>query len=235
MIYRQNPAGARFLCLIWPECFGKKTHTPHWTPMIFEDYVNARSISVCGNRLFTGRAWLESLFMLRIYALWIVLIVSQAICLAQDSAGEASKRTWSRSHIGEYLPDGKDTRLEFGFISQESEHLLCSFVLARQREQKQLIILGQQTKAGTFTPNVSLEVSDQEDGNWKRIVSSFSEKDNVMLKGEPHVELLSTQVEMDAFQPYIGKFKFGRVVLQTGESDVFPMAWLTEDGGDSGP
>ena len=134
----------------------------------------------------------------------------------------------------ELAPDGKDTRLEFDGVSQGREHLMGEFVLERRIEGTvpQLAIQGHFNKMGEFTPNVSLEVSDRGDGNWKPIESSFSDKVDVTLTGAPHIDKLFMRIQLDAFQPYIGKFKFCRVALQTGESDVFPMAWLTEKGED---
>jgi hypothetical protein len=92
------------------------------------------------------------------------------------------------------------------------------------------VVKGHFNKRGEFSANVSLEVSDQEDGNWKIIESSVSDRVDVTLTGAQHIDALSIYVQLDAFQPYIGKSKFGRVVLQTGESEVFPMVWLTEKG-----
>ncbi len=160
----------------------------------------------------------------------IVLIISQLVCSAEDNRREDSRQTWYRSRIAEVEPDGKDRRLEVMSFNQESEHLICSFLLIQQREGAELLIDGHLNKSGEFTANVSLEVSDQEDGPWKQIDSSFSEKIDVKLIAASHVKNLVTQIKLDAIQPYIGKFKFCRVVLQTGESDVIPMVWLTEKG-----
>ena len=162
--------------------------------------------------------------------LLVGLIASQMLCLAQDKPDQKEKRIWGYSYHGHPVPDGKNTRLNFGGASQGPEHLLGQYSLTRQRDGTQLAIQGHLNKSGEFTANVSLEVSDQEDGNWKTIESSFSDRVDVTLTAAPHVERLFLCIQLDAFQPYIGKFKFCRVALQTGESDVIPMAWLTEDG-----
>jgi hypothetical protein len=167
---------------------------------------------------------------MKTFAILVLLSASQFLCSAQDNPGENPKRTWYRSHIAEVRPDGKDTRLEFMSVSQDAEHLTCSFLVIRQREGAELAIQGRLDKFGDFTASVSLEVGNEEDGKWKQIESSFSEKIDVRLIAAPHLGHLVTRIQMDAFQPYIGKFRFGRVTLQTGESDVFPMVWLTEKG-----
>ena len=165
--------------------------------------------------------------------LLIGVIASQTICLAEeDKSDQNEKRTWGRSYSLHSLPDGKDTRLEVLSIDQDPDHLLGGFVLSRQRKEtvRQLVIKGHLKKGEDFTPNVSLEVSDQEDQNWKTIESSFSDKVDLTLIAAPHIDKLFVDVQLDAFQPYIGKLKFGRVVLQTGESAVIPLVWLTEAG-----
>jgi hypothetical protein len=167
---------------------------------------------------------------MKTFILSITAMTGALLSLAQEIPREVSSRTWYHSRIGEVRPDGKDTRLEFMSVSQDDEHLIGSFLVVRQREGAELVIQGRLNKSGEFTANVSLEVSDQEDGKWKQIESSFSEKSDVRLIAAPHFGHLLTRIQMDAFQPYIGKFRFGRVTLQSGESDIFPMVWLTEKG-----
>ncbi|MFZ1220284.1 MAG: hypothetical protein WAO00_13395, partial [Chthoniobacterales bacterium] len=115
---------------------------------------------------------------------------------------------------------------------QEPDHLICTFLVKRKEFGAPLVIEGHLNKYGEFAANVSLEVGDQENGNWKQIESSFSKEPDLKLSVAPHLPNLLTRVQVDALQPYIGKFKFCRVVLQTGESEVVPMEWLTEKGGD---
>ena len=169
--------------------------------------------------------------MIKTRILLLGLIASQVFCLAEDNPVEKEKRTWGASRIGELAWDGKDRQLDFFDIRQGPDHLLGAFCLERRSAGAvpQLVIQGQ-LKRGEFIPNFSLAVSDQKDGKWKTIESSFSDKVEVTLTGAPHVDKLIIRIQLDAFQPYIGKFKFCLVTLQTGESDVFPMAWLTEDG-----
>lgn len=172
---------------------------------------------------------------MKTHILLVALLVGKMTCFGEDPPNRNEKRIWGRSLIGEAIPDGKDKRLDLFDISQSPEHLLGGLVLIRQvkRTTPQLVIQGHLNKMGEFTPNVCLDVSDREDGNWKTIHSSFSDKVDLTLTGAPHIDKLYIRIQLDAFQPYIGRFKYCRVVLQTGESDVFPMAWLTEDGGES--
>jgi hypothetical protein len=162
--------------------------------------------------------------------LLVGLMVTQMLW-AEDKPSQDEKRIWGRSIITESLGD-KNPRLELGDISQGPKHLVGMFDLIRNSKETvpQLVVKGHSNKRGEFTANVSLEVSDQKDANWKIIESSVSERVDLTLTGAGHIDTLFIYVQLDAFQPYIGKFKFCRVVLQTGESEVFPMVWLTEKG-----
>ena len=165
---------------------------------------------------------------MKTHIFFIALIVGHIVCLAQDTPVTTEKRTWGATH---WITRLKFQPFEVQDISQGPEHLVCSCVLTRgQKEGPPLVIQGHLNKIGEFTPNVSLAVSDRKDGNWKIIESSLADKVDVTLTGAPHIDHLFMRIQLDAFEPYIGKFKFCQVTLQTGETDVFPMAWLTEKG-----
>jgi hypothetical protein len=158
---------------------------------------------------------------------FIGLIVAQIACFAQDSPVTEEKRVWGATH---FRTTEKFQPFEIDDISQGPEHLVGSGALTREQKNSPLMIQGHLNKIGEFTPNVSLAVSDRKDGNWKVIESPFSDKVDVTLTAASHVNTLYLRIQFDAFQPYIAKFKFCQVTLQTGEVDVFPMAWLTEKG-----
>jgi len=162
------------------------------------------------------------------HVLFIALIVCQFACLAQDNPVTTEKRTWEATH---FITRLKFQPFEVQDISQGPEHLVASCVLTREKkESPPLVIQGHLDKIGEFTPNVSLAVGDREDGNWKMIESSLVDKVDVTLTGASHIDHLYIRIQLDALQPYIGKFKFCRIMLQTGETDVIPMGWLTEKG-----
>jgi hypothetical protein len=169
--------------------------------------------------------------LMKIHIILIALIVGQMTCFAQDNPVTKEKRIWGATHFRTVMGDNKDRTLELDDISQGPEHLIGSGTLIRRKkESPELVIQGHLNKIGEFTPNVSLAVSDRENGNWKIIESPFADKVDVTLTGASHIDQLFIRIQLDAFQPYIGKFRFCRVTLQAGESDVFPMAWLTEKG-----
>jgi hypothetical protein len=155
-----------------------------------------------------------------------MLIASSMISFAGDTPVTGEKRVWGATH---FRTREKFQPFEIDDISQRSDHLVGSGVLSCENKGVgQLAIQGHLNEVGEFTPNVSLAVSDRDDGNWKIVESSFSDKVDVTLTAAPHVNQLYLRIQFDAFQPYIRKFKFCRVTLQSGEADVFPMEWLLD-------
>jgi hypothetical protein len=162
----------------------------------------------------------------RIFSICLILV--ETACFAQDKAVTGEKPVWAVTH---FRTTQKFQPFEIDDISQGPEHLVGSGTLSRENKGiGQLAIQGHLNKLGELVANVSLAVSDREDGNWKVIESSLSDKVDATLTAAPHVNQLYLRIHFDAFQPYIGKFKFCQVRLQTGETDVFPMTWLTEKG-----
>jgi hypothetical protein len=166
--------------------------------------------------------------------LLLVMLGGQITCFAQSVPCEDGKRLWGRSIIGEAIPDGKDRRLELTDISQESVHLVGMFALSQQGNASApspLLIQGRLDRAGLFTANVALEVRNEETEEWKSIQTSLTNKIEATLTAAPGIPSICILVQLDAFQPYIGKYRFGRLTLQTGETTLFSLLLLTEDRG----
>lgn len=106
---------------------------------------------------------------LKIQILFVGLVVGQMVCFGQDKLNAHTKRMWGASYHITVMGDNKITRLEGLLVSQGREHLFGGLVLVRQVGKTQLEIKGHLSKLGEFEPNVSLDVSDREDGSWKAI------------------------------------------------------------------
>ena len=164
------------------------------------------------------------------------LVLSQMICSAGDKPVQNKEHRWNANYSRDVAPRASnDPRLALEDVRQGDGHLVGVFALARPREATvaQLMIQGRLSKSGDFTPNVTLEVSHQQNGNWTTVESSAANAVDLTLTGAPDVEALYVPVQLDVLQPYIGKLKFCRVTLSTGDSAVFPMARLTEEGGEA--
>lgn len=162
--------------------------------------------------------------------LFVLLLItaSQITSVAQNSP-VGNRRTWGRSIVGDRIPDGKSKHLELLDITQESAHLVGLFALSRDGDATMppLAVQGHLDRAGIFTANVALDVSNEMGGGWKSIESSLSEKVEARLTVAPETSSVSILVQLDAFQPYIEKYRFARVALQTGESTTFSLSILS--------
>jgi hypothetical protein len=80
---------------------------------------------------------------------------------------------------------------------------------------------GQETPSGEFYPDLLYEISNG-DGDWETLVApSASIGKRITTIVEPRTKSRPLKVNLDMFLPFIGKVKYGRVVLQTIESAVF--------------
>jgi hypothetical protein len=86
-------------------------------------------------------------------------------------------------------------------------------------------IEGIETSDGDFYPQVSFQVADNEQGSqWKTIEASISRPGkSTKLTVAPKSASKALKVDLDVFRPYIGKGKYGRLLLKTGESAVFQI------------
>lgn len=167
---------------------------------------------------------------LRILA--VILLVTAVSSFAQVRRDDNSKQLWGRSVISERIPDKKSRHLELQDITQEAVHLVGLLALSKDSSGGAgLVVEGHLDKAGTFVANASLEVSNDETKNWESIESSLSNTIELTLTASRKVSSVGIPVRLDAFEPYIGKYRFGRVVLQTGEAAVFSLLELTENRG----
>jgi hypothetical protein len=88
-------------------------------------------------------------------------------------------------------------------------------------------IQNKNTESWDFHPYATLEVSDDKNGGWKAVGSSPSREGrtlsvsmapNSIWQQSPGSENRACYVELDAWKPLIGKIRYGRVVLQNGET-----------------
>jgi hypothetical protein len=163
----------------------------------------------------------------------ISLILAAVVLLSELSCAQDSPKTWSSGLFweGKAGKDGK--RLELMKVDQDEVHLSGTLslyqVLSPGQKGSPLVIYGHQGFDGLFAPNVSLQVRNGE-GEWQTVESSFAEPPTATLTIAPGAELIGVRLVLDAFHPLIGKFRFGRITLQTGESMQFPLSILLGPG-----
>lgn len=163
---------------------------------------------------------------------WIALLFVAAAFPAIKSSKADGQKWWTRSIISEPAPHQAGRRLELQGVTNDGDRLIGELSLLQSRNGTSLDALtieGHLDRTGQFTPNVSLEVSNDQRGTWKVIESSLSDKAEAKLIVAPQVSAVSVIVSLTAFRPYTPTYRYGRITLQTGEATVFGLRSFAED------
>ena len=171
----------------------------------------------------------------------LVLITAVATVAPYVGAGGArheepipSHDVWSHSYQLTPGPLSGDSYCGLNLLSvnQDPTLLWARMVLERRvpGSTSDLVLVGHLKKDGAFAANVDVAVSEHEDSGWKSVYSSLKEPPDVRLIAAPHIENLFFEVPLDAAKEFLTAAKFCRVRLQTGETFVFPIVWLTPTG-----
>lgn len=94
-----------------------------------------------------------------------------------------------------------------------------------------LALEGSETSDGDFYPIVTNQVANDKNGEWKTLKRSVphGKTATLMLEAKSVSKLMT--VDLDSFVPMIGKFKYGRLVLNNGESAIFLLDYLLPPNG----
>lgn len=161
----------------------------------------------------------------------LVVILSCLIATGAVSAGG-----WSRdlTSLGTQPADQYVFKpFELVLVSEEEDHLygLCVFVNAKPALAA---IDGTETLDGEFYPFVALQVANAEHGEWCTVDSASNPGKISTLSVEAKRPSKSLRVNLDGFRPMIGKFKYGKIALKSGESAVFELEKLLPPKEDDG-
>ena len=148
--------------------------------------------------------------------------------ILSPSSQTAHANGWTRSlPIGEV---GVNERKGFeplvlGVWSGDDEHHVHGLCTYYNITSALFTIEGIETSDGDFYPQVLSQVSDKkEGGHWKTIKESISRSGKpTKLAVEPQSPSKTLKVDLDAFLPFVGQRKYGRLLLKTGESAVFQI------------
>jgi hypothetical protein len=165
--------------------------------------------------------------LLGMKALFLVLLLG-IIGIAQAE----NQSLWSRGVSGQSL-DKNDPAFRFvlTFVRQEPSHLLgiCAYenYSVRGSSPRVAIIEGIKTADGVFWPDLKLEVSNELSGIWTEVGKSATNGQRVAIRVKPKNINMGLTANLDRFQPLIGKYKFGKLTLKTGEAAVFELSLLS--------
>jgi hypothetical protein len=156
--------------------------------------------------------------------LWVMLscLPLAAVVQAEDVPLWTRGFTWHRA-----AGFGIDDRFSLRVVRQEKARLIGECIYASYVDKKQspvsVTIGGRKDADGVFWPDVISQVKNEATGTWETLSEPLSHGRPASITvgpGEFHQDLM---VSLDVFKPMIGKYKFGRVVLKTGEAAVFEL------------
>jgi hypothetical protein len=85
---------------------------------------------------------------------------------------------------------------------------------------------GTETSDGDFYPSVTNQVGNDKNGHWKTVRRPTVDGKARTLAVPVKTSSKLLTVDLDAFVPMIGKFKYGRLLLENGESAIFELNYL---------
>lgn len=161
-----------------------------------------------------------------------IITVSVAIqALWTSASGDCQKpiSNWGTAILGTRVEPVNGPQVDVWFISEESGKLVGSCMLANMPsgnyKPRKLVIEGEWHK-GAFWATTILQVSDLAKGPWRTISTQSNKPAPVKVAVEPDSILSDFKVNLEQFRGYIGKFKVGRVVLNSGDAGVFELSDL---------
>ncbi|HYJ05474.1 MAG TPA: hypothetical protein VEX43_10090 [Chthoniobacterales bacterium] len=114
-----------------------------------------------------------------------------------------------------------------GIGSAEGNHLVGEFRFFNYKEGDKspptVTIKGSRKSDGTFWPQVEAQVANEIDSQWRTIGNppTPGEITSLIIASKPAKE--EFYVDLDIFRPMIGKVKYGKVILETGDSAIFEI------------
>jgi len=117
-------------------------------------------------------------------------------------------------------------------ISEESGHLIATASYGDYRKEKEShlpsLIKGVQTQGCTFWPEVKMQVSNNIQGEWKDVQPTNEQGEPATVTIEQRSPNVWLHLNLDAFHPLIGKFKYGKVILTNEQYAIFEVDNLLE-------
>jgi len=160
---------------------------------------------------------------------WTAISCFVCICITVPDIGAETKRPWSSVIAGHPLPSNQGvSRFVLLEITQDTLHLVgrCVYdnAVIENSTPKTITIDGFDT-GKAFWPDVLSQVGNNT-SKWETIAHLPSHSHHQTVTVLPGNAKFDLKVNLDIFQPLIGKYTFGRVVLKTGDAAVFELKEL---------
>jgi hypothetical protein len=156
-----------------------------------------------------------------------VMAATVGLLSTDQAAGQSS---WFRVLNADRLVREPRANLAVGMTEYEKGELSAVCWFRHPIGRKPIILHGAHRSDGMFSPWVDFEVATEGTTKWRKIPASVERSGNERITVGPSNRLLKLWVDMSPFQKSIGKFRFGRIVLETGDKarlqldDLLPTA-----------
>jgi hypothetical protein len=162
-----------------------------------------------------------------------VLPVMLCLCAALPVVSAKGDHFWTRALPGPVLPEPSkryDPSFRF-FLDLIRETLIAEGSYynysVKTQSPRTVIIDGVKTSDGTFWPTVKSLVTNDRSGTWLTIAEAPpAAGKHCTLKVEIEATTDNLSINLKGFEPFIAKYKFGKVTLTTGDSVVFSLSDL---------
>jgi hypothetical protein len=118
-----------------------------------------------------------------------------------------------------------------GIECEDGTHVVGEFVYIYRKEgdanTPPLTINGSRKPDGTFWPKVAAYTSNEINSQWTTIGEPLTPGESISLVVTSKEEKQQFYVDLDVFRPMIGKMKYGKVILETGDSTIFEIEDLS--------
>jgi hypothetical protein len=160
------------------------------------------------------RLWLAS----RVSVVIMALVVTRPLSLADET--RAIAKGWDRDFL-EDDPDLKSHPFFLAILSSANDRLTGYFAF-RNTLVGPILLHGIRTPGDEFWPIVQLQITNDKNGEWTTIASSVDDRSLTTLRVGSQ-ETVRMMVAMDPISRFVGKFRFGRVLLENGEAALFEL------------
>jgi hypothetical protein len=101
--------------------------------------------------------------------------------------------------------------------------VLTRYSLRRDYKREAVTIKGVETNDHRFWPNVTLQVADQIDGDWQTIERVPTSGTMAARRVDPQTPGEAFFVNLDPFSRWIGRSRYGRLLLEDGDDVMFDL------------
>lgn len=143
----------------------------------------------------------------------------------KTAGGNDDSQKWSREMVFGGPPDPLTAGSPFVLarVSGVSNHVEGLFGYFDSKTTSSIVVEGTKTADGKFWPYVVGQVAHDYRGVWMVLGQSSRQGESSKLTIQPKDSEAMLHVDLDQFRPMVGRFKYGRVVLESGISAAFEL------------